>query len=409
MHRGRRGWFGAIRTSRPARITPRRTGNHQKGQADMSTVASAPESPKPLVVNVSFPCTLTTPAFGPSQPFVANSPAKAAYVDALAAELDAQEEDVRTRPVSAVRLSGGASIMSADKVCALTRRLRKTLAVQPRAQIAIDADPLTVGTPSLTDWTSCGVNRVNLAVLSVRDEELSALGVRHRREHVQNALLFLEKFHLNDVSATLLFGLPGQTRASWRESLEAMATTGAAHICVRPLAERRPEEASQLPGPEERAGLLAEAREVLAREGYEEYLVGSFVRKEEPHARDAFELGLREGADLLGLGAGAASHLDGLAYENVCDFDAYVQHAADFEAIVRNPRREEEAATQARAAQGRLDALAGVPAAGLAPEARTWLDEGVAAGRLTCENGTYALTDAGRLARLEELGAEVLL
>ena len=375
----------------------------------MSTATSTPESSEPLVVNVSFPCTLATPAFGPSQPFVADSPAKAAYVDALTAELDAQEDDVRTRPVSAVRLSGGASIMSADKVCAFTRRLRKTLAVQPRAQIALDAGPLTVGTPSLTDWTSCGVNRINLAVLSVRDEELAALGVRHRREHVQNALLFLEKFHMNDVSTTLLFGLPGQARASWRESLEDMATTGSAHICVRPLVERRPEKAAQLPGPEERAELFAEAREVLTHEGYEEYLLGSFVRKDEPHARDAFELALRGGADLLGLGAGAESRLDGLAYENVCDFDAYVQHAADFEAIVRNPRREDKAAAQARVAQGRLDALQAVPAEGLAPEVRAWLDKGVAAGRLTCENGTYSLTNAGCMARLEELGAEVLL
>ena len=375
----------------------------------MSSAASVPESTTSLVVNVSFPCTLATPAFGPSQPYVADSPAKAAYVDAVRAELDTQDEDLRLRPVTAVRLAGGASIMSAEKVSDLVRRMRRTLTVQPRAQIAAEANPLTVGTPLLTDWTECGVNRVNLDVISACDKELSALGMRHCRQDVQNALLFLEKFHLNDVGATLLFGLPGQTRASWRESLEDMATTACAHICVRPLVELDAQKAAQLPSAEVRAELYAQARETLAREGYEEYLVGSFVRKDAPHARDTFELALRDGADLLGLGAGAASRLDGLAYENAADFDAYTHHAAEFEAVVRNPRREEPTVVQARAAQGRLDALGSVPWANLDASVRSWLDAGVANGCLSCENGAYALTDAGRMARLQELGAEVLL
>ena len=375
----------------------------------MTTAASVPESTTSLVVNVSFPCTLATPAFGPSQPYVADSPAKAAYVDAVRAELDAQDEDLRLRPVTAVRLAGGASIMSAEKVHAFVRHLRRTLTVQPRAQIAAEANPLTVGTPLLTDWTECGVNRVNLNVISACDKELSALGLRHCRQDVQNALLFLEKFRLNDVSATLLFGLPGQTRASWRESLEDMATTACAHICVRPLVERRAEKAAQLPEAEARAEMYAQAREVLGREGYEEYLVGSFVRTDAPHARDAFELALRDGADLLGLGAGAASRLDGIAYENVADFDAYVQHAADFEAIVRNPRQEGPEARRVRAVQGRLDALQTTPSDGLDASVRSWLDAGVTDGHLSCDDGAYTLTDVGRLARLQELGAEVLL
>ena len=57
---------------------------------------------------------------------------------------------------------------------------------------------------------------------------------------------------------------------------------------------------------------------------------------------------MRAGADVLGLGAGARSRLDGFLYENVCDYDLYVAKSADFETIVRNPLRESEQSLRAR-------------------------------------------------------------
>ena len=228
-----------------------------------------------LVVDVAFPCTLVSPTFGVSQPYIADSPAKAAYVDAVEAELGSVDDGLRVRPVAALRLSGGASLMSADKVCHLVRRLRRGLAVEPRAQVAVDVEPLTVGTPSLTNWTSCGVNRVNLAVWSAVDSELVALGVPHRREEVQDALLFLEKFHLGNVNVRLLFGLPGQTPRSWEESLRTFAAVDCPHIEIRPLVEPVAEKASRLPDRPARRALYLQACEVLGGRGYVEYLPGS--------------------------------------------------------------------------------------------------------------------------------------
>ena len=57
---------------------------------------------------------------------------------------------------------------------------------------------------------------------------------------------------------------------------------------------------------------------------------------------------MRAGVDVLGLGAGARSRLDGFLYENACDYDLYVAKSADFEAIVRNPLRENEQSLRAR-------------------------------------------------------------
>lgn len=325
----------------------------------------APATDK-LVVDVAFPFTLSTPKYGPSRPFTGNHAAKAAYVDALEAELASLDDEVRARPVSAVRLSGGASIMSADKVCHLVRQIKKTLTLAPGAEISIDVEPLTVCTPSLTDWTSCGITRVNLAALSCDDAELTALGAHHSREQLQNALLFLEKFHMANVNFEVLYGVPGQTAASWKRTLLTLAGVDAPQISIRPLVDAASDKAwttaqtgeantvqegisaAPLPSPETRRAFYEQAQHILGERDYTEIAPGDFAKSGLAPASGVFGPLMRAGADVLGLGAGARSRLDVFLYENACDYDLYVAKSADFEAIVRNPLREDEQSLHAR-------------------------------------------------------------
>ena len=325
----------------------------------------APATDK-LIVDVVFPFTLSTPKYGPSRPFTGNHAAKAAYVDALEAELVSLDDEVCVRPVSAVRLSGGASIMSADKVCHLVRQIKKTLTLAPGAEISIDLEPLTVCTPSLTDWTSCGITRVNLAALSCDDAELSALGAHHSREQLQNALLFLEKFHMANVNFEVLYGIPGQTAASWKRTLLTLAGIDAPQISIRPLVDAASDKAwaaaqtgeastaqgdvpaAPLPSPETRRAFYEQAQHILGERGYTEVAPGDFAKSSLASSTGVFSQLMRAGADVLGLGAGARSRLDGFLYENACGYDLYVAKSADFEAIVRNPLREDEQSLHAR-------------------------------------------------------------
>lgn len=310
--------------------TPGRTAAASPGKSMLPSAT-------PLVVDVAFPFTLATPPFGASRPFVGDHAAKAAYVDALEAELASLDDEVRARPVRAVRLSGGASIMSPDKVCHLVRAIRKTFALGPGAEISLDVEPITVGTPSLTDWTSCGIGCINLLALSVHDEELAAVGANHNREQLQNALLFLGRFHVPHVSLELAYGLPGQTPTSWENTLRTATDLGCSAVRVRPLVDGR---ASTL---ESRRALYALACEMLPARGYAQHTLGDFARPDTPHARGSFDAFVSGGADVLGLGAGAHTRMDGFLYENACDFDLYVRESANFEAIVRNPLLEDNA------------------------------------------------------------------
>lgn len=408
--------------------------------ADEACEGDAP-SARPVVVYLSFPFELTTPAFGTHQPFVADSAARAAYLDAIGAELESLDQQTRTRPVLAVRLGGGVSYARADGVCALVRRIRKTLNMARGAEVSLVADPLTVGTPTLTDWTGCGVNRVLLTARSVHDAELRALGVPHTRQDVDNALAFLTRFRMRRVDLRLTYGLPGQTPDSWEKTLLTAADMGVAHVTALPLAGLAGMTGSDgVTGPYGTAGAGgAVGTEVLARmeavavralgaHGYTEYAPGSFVLQSADGARDRFAREVGAGTDLLGLGAGARSAMDGYLYANQPDFDAYVRDSADFTLVARDVRREGEDARQARVTVGLLDSMRPVTAddlaraCGLADASRLdgrladWLDGLVRKGdlaRVGADPGqagrALALTARGKAARLSELGAAEVL
>ena len=264
--------------------------------------------------------------------------------------------------------------MNADSVCHLVRSIRKALTLEPHAEISIDVEPITVCTPSLTDWTSCGINRVNLAAVSVHDDELRAMGAAHTREQLQNALLFLGKFHMSRVSIELMYGLPRQTRASWEHTLLTVADLGYPHIRVTPLVDRHTggaanaevananttnaevtseqNRAASLPSIEDRRSWYELACTTLTSRGYEQYAVDSFVSTSAPHGRDRFDKHARNGADVLGLGAGAHSRIDGFAYATVERCVCTCSTRQSSRPIVRNPARIDHRGAERSACQG---------------------------------------------------------
>lgn len=411
-----------------------------------------------LVVHIAFPYGLTSPVAGPGQPYNCNSAARAAYVEACTRELNSLGEDIADRPVRALRLGVGASISKPDDIAALVRAVKSKLSLQPGAEVSLEVNPVTVGTPSLGAWHAAGINRILLQMRSSHDQELQSLGLRQRHDDSVHAFDFLRRFGLANVDVRLSYGLPGQSLASWKHSLLAAADELVPHISALPLGADNnytlvPQKdaggqqtglagaaggqagpaaqdmATQIAGATHAAvrpdadwpdaGLLQQMRELacslLAGRGYHEYALGHFVHKNMLHAVDVFATQLRAGAGLLGLGAGAQSRYDGFLYENTADFDRYVAHADDFESIMVNPRREGTGYTQWLQARAALDSLGGFALADLDspadPELQSWLDTESSAGRLDFQpdSASWIYSDAGKRARLQELGDQELL
>ena len=192
---------------------------------------------KPLVLDLHIPYCIRPENYLAHFNAVGSNAEKNAYMDALKREVLSYEGELDGYEIRAVHLSGGsASVMAPDLLGDVLRTVRTHLPVAQGAEVSYDSLPVTIGTPSLTGIASGHPNRTELMMRSDNDAELKALGCTHNAQHIRNAMLFLAKFHLNNVGLTLNYGIPGQTMQSWHNSLHAAVIMQAGHITAEPLA-----------------------------------------------------------------------------------------------------------------------------------------------------------------------------
>ena len=120
--------------------------------------------------------------------------------------------------------------------CGQLRRMfdvvRKQFSVVPSAEITVECAPGTLSPKMLETLLACGVNRVSLGVQSFVDGEAAAVGRLHKRATVLDDISHLRTAGIANINVDLIAGLPHQTAASWKQSLDATIAAGAPHVSV---------------------------------------------------------------------------------------------------------------------------------------------------------------------------------
>ena len=276
--------------------------------------------------------------------FYGSKESKATYLNTLQSELEniIAQEDLQGREIAAVHFGGAApSIMNADRLGQLALFLRRNLPLATGCPFSLKALPQTIGTPSLSAWGVGNFNQIELDVLSLQPDELIRLNTSYRVANIQNAILFLDKFRYHSVSTRLMYGIKGQALSDWKKTLRSCLHLEPHHVTVTPSPYENGE------GWTSNESTLIEfyefAQSYLMEKGYKQKTMQTFSRRESYQSYTTLAL---EGADIMGVGAGARSHLYGYRYQNTCSFDAYIDAYHDFTKIIENVFEEDEATQQ---------------------------------------------------------------
>lgn len=228
------------------------------------------------------------------------------YVDALVADLEGLLPSIWGRRVSSVFIGGGTpSLFAPQAIDRLLSELRARIAIEPGAEVTLEANPGTAEAERFGGYRRSGVNRLSLGVQSFDERMLATLGRIHSAAEARRAVgLALENFE--NVNLDLMYGLPGQTLAMARADIEEAAHRGVQHLSAYQLAiEPNTEFWSRpphLPEPDLCADMQRAVEEALASAGYEHYEISAFAR---PGRRCAHNLNYWRFGDYVGLGAGA--------------------------------------------------------------------------------------------------------
>jgi oxygen-independent coproporphyrinogen-3 oxidase len=148
------------------------------------------------------------------------------YLTALAAEVAAF--DWPWRPETVYLGGGSPNRIPPDRLASLLRRIPG----QPWREATLEATPGGITEELARAWSAAGINRVSLGVQSFVATEIARTGRKHTAEQVAADVARLRAAAIDNFNIDLIAGLPGQTAASWRESLDWIERLEAPHVSV---------------------------------------------------------------------------------------------------------------------------------------------------------------------------------
>ena len=196
-------------------------------------------------------------------------------------------------------------------------------------EFTVEANPGTVDGEYLELLRHHGANRLSLGVQSFDDHLLKGIGRVHTGAEAKRAVTLAREAGFRNISLDLIYGLPGQSLASLRESMAAAVALDVQHISVYGLqveegtvfARQREMGKLELPGEDMEEAMYDCMVSELPRHGYARYEISNFARAGHESRHN---LGYWQDVPYLGLGAAAHSYLDGRRWENTADLGEYV-------------------------------------------------------------------------------------
>ncbi len=241
------------------------------------------------------------------------------------------------RPVHTIFFGGGTpSLMALSDLAHILQQVRTAFALAPEAEITLEANPGTVDQAYLAGLRALGVNRLSFGVQSAIDGELAFLEREHDFPAVVEAMTMSRAAGFDNINLDLIYGVPGQTLASWEHSLRAALDLEPEHLSLycltiepgTPMQRRLQNGLFDPPDPDLAADQYNLACELLAGRGYEHYEISNWAR---PGRACEHNLTYWRNGEYLGLGAGAHGHANGYRYHVVRQPRTYIRRMTEGE------------------------------------------------------------------------------
>ena len=324
------------------------------------------------------------------------------YVDALSHEIEVAGAELPIGPLETVFIGGGTpSLLTDAQVRQVMDRVRG-IGLATDAEVTLEANPSNVTSEKLESWLAAGVNRLSIGVQSLQGDALRFLERLHSGADAITAIRTARAGGFSNVSADLLFGVPGLNLAAWLDTLESVLAEGVQHLSAYELtvesATRLGQEVRtglvRMPGDEDQLEQYWAAAGRLEGAGYAHYEISNWAH---PGYACRHNLAAWNYQPYLGCGAGAHSmfRLDDGSTErrwNVKGPHAYIRRVAGGGHALNGNETLSPERARGEAAMIGVRLLGGTGAAREFPSQQRQL---VGAGLLVEDHGEVRLTRRG--------------
>jgi oxygen-independent coproporphyrinogen-3 oxidase len=258
------------------------------------------------------------------------------YMDALAREvgLYADRAALRNREFEFVYFGGGTpSFLSSEQLQRLIDRIRKHWRWEHAREVTFECEPGTLRKSKLETIRAIGTTRLSLGIEHFDDEVLSRNGRAHLSAEIHRAFAWAREVGFPQINVDLIAGMLGDTESKWRDAVATTLALQPDSLTVYQMELPYNTVISQEAQTSGQAPAVADWRTKRAWVDYAfrqfeqaGYVVSSGYTVVNPrrHAGFVYRDSLWHGADMIGTGVASFSHLSGVHFQNVDEWEEYV-------------------------------------------------------------------------------------
>ena len=255
------------------------------------------------------------------------------FLECLQKEMRLRSDELSGVPADSLYFGGGTpSLLAPADIGKLIVLADEIFGLSPDAEITLEANPNQLTDEYFRGLRDTPVNRLSVGVQTFSDEVLKRIRRLHTSVQAEEALTLAEKHGLHNISADLIYGLPGSTMAQLESDLRRLSPLphlscyqltleegSILEMQVRKGLERLPSE----DGTEAQRKLVWE---YLRDAGFTHYEVSSFCKGE---AWSRHNTAYWRQEPYLGFGPAAHSYLPHRRQWNLPDVRGYCRNVAD--------------------------------------------------------------------------------
>ena len=249
-------------------------------------------------------------------------------------EMYARTPRIAGRKPKFIYFGGGTpSYLSVSQLTSLTDRMKALLPWDEVEEVAFEAEPGTLTEAKLTALRQIGITRLSLGVENFDKHILEINGRAHREDEIYRAYNFARSVGFPQINIDLIAGMVEETNENWQRNIAKTIELQPDSVTIYQMEVpfntgifKQMQTEGKLVAPvacwHTKRRWVNEAFTALEANGYTVTSATTAVRDPQK-TKFVYRDELWKGADLLGLGVASFSHLGGVHFQNLPDFESY--------------------------------------------------------------------------------------
>lgn len=280
---------------------------------------------------------------------------KQRYFAALLDEIESYRNRLTKYSIATVFFGGGTpSSAEGNEILKVMKKINDVFELEDYLEVTIEVNPGTITREKFLKYQEAGINRLSFGLQSANNEELRLLGRIHTFEEFVDNYRMAREIGFQNINIDLMSALPGQTLASWENTLNRVLELQPEHISAYSLIieegteffERYQEGTPgfhDLPDEENDRRMYHLTGKRMEQYGYTRYEISNYAK---PGYECIHNSSYWKGTQYLGLGLGAASLINNIRFSKERDINQYLGRIETYKVGVMEKPNEQKPASE---------------------------------------------------------------